>query len=147
MDELLARDFSDVMYFRVHRLLVDVYCLQHPERYCVSFKSLAAHLAGLCWSLEHGGSTAVPSEAIRRWVERHPDLNKPALPEGRGALTIAHVRSAPDPVAHARAVDEWARSTWAAYTGLQAVAREWVRLALADAGTTAASRARRRPAR
>ena len=61
MDKLLARDFSDVTYFRVHRLLVDTYCVQHPERYCVSFKSLAAHLVGLCWSLEHSGSRAVPS--------------------------------------------------------------------------------------
>ena len=28
------------------RLTVDVYCLQHPDRYCVSAKSLAAHLTG-----------------------------------------------------------------------------------------------------
>lgn len=49
MDDLLARDFSNVAYFRVHRMMVDTYCLQHPERYCVSAKSLAAHLTGLCW--------------------------------------------------------------------------------------------------
>lgn len=36
MDELLARDFSEVLYFRVHRMMVDTYCLQHPDRYCVS---------------------------------------------------------------------------------------------------------------
>ena len=44
MDEVLARDFSDVLYFRVHRMMVDTYSLQHPERYCASAKSLAAHL-------------------------------------------------------------------------------------------------------
>jgi hypothetical protein len=53
---LLARDFTDAAYFRVHRMIVDTYCLQHPDRYCVSAKSLAAHLTGLCWLIEHGGS-------------------------------------------------------------------------------------------
>jgi Family of unknown function (DUF5946) len=53
MDELLALHFSDATYFGVHRLFVDTYCLPHPGQYCVSFKSLAAHLAHLCWSLEH----------------------------------------------------------------------------------------------
>ena len=47
-EDLLARDFGNVLYFRSHRMLVDTYALQHPERYCVSAKSLAAHLTGLC---------------------------------------------------------------------------------------------------
>ncbi|HXW06930.1 MAG TPA: DUF5946 family protein [Vicinamibacterales bacterium] len=132
MDGLLARDFSDALYFRVHRLFVDVYSLQHPDRYCVSFKSLAAHLAGLCWSLEHNGSRAVPSEPIRRWLERHAHEPKPPLPVARGALTVGHARGAADPVAYGRAVDEWARSTWAAYAPLHSLAREWVRRALAE---------------
>lgn len=131
MDELLARDFTDATYFRVHRLLVDTYCLQHPEQYCVSFKSFAAHLVHACWSLESGGTRAIPSEAIRRWVERHPQLAKPELPDFRGALTIADVAKASGPAEHGRAVDEWARSTWAAYSALQPLAREWLRAALA----------------
>ena len=134
MDEQIARHFSDVTYFGVHRLFVDTYSLQHPDRYCVSFKSLAAHLAHACWSIEQGGTWAVPSEAIRRWVERHPHLEKPALPADRGALTVAHVAAAGDPAAHRRAVDEWARSTWAAYAVLHATARYWVTLALSAGG-------------
>jgi hypothetical protein len=114
MDELLALHFSDVRYFGVHRLFVDTYCLQHPDRYCVSFKSLAAHLAHLCWSIEHSGSAAVPSEAIRRWVEHHPHLDKPDLPARRGVLTIADVAAASDPAAHHRAVQDGARATGAA---------------------------------
>lgn len=131
MDEVLALHFGGgAAYFGVHRLFVDVYALQHPERYCVSFKSLAAHLAHLCWTLEQGGSKAVPSEAIRRWVERHPDLAKPGLPASRGAMTVGDVAKAADPAGHARAVEEWARSTWEAYTALHGTAREWVRAAL-----------------
>ena len=49
-----AREFSDADYFRMHRLTVDAYCLQHPEQYMVSTKSAAAHLAAMCWSMELG---------------------------------------------------------------------------------------------
>jgi Family of unknown function (DUF5946) len=51
-DELLARDFQEIVYWRYHRLAVDAYCLQHPLRYCESAKSLAAHLCGLCIRFE-----------------------------------------------------------------------------------------------
>ena len=66
MDELLALHFNDTTYFAAHRLFVDTYCLQHPDEYCRSFKSLAAHLMHLCWSLEHRGNAALPNETIRR---------------------------------------------------------------------------------
>jgi hypothetical protein len=134
MDELLALHFSNAAYFGVHRLFVDSYCLQHPDRYCASFKSLAAHLAHLCWSLEHQGSRAIPSEAIRRWVERHSDLEKPVLPAFRGVLTIGDVAKASDPGTHHRAVQEWAWATWEANADLQSLARDWVKLALEKKG-------------
>jgi hypothetical protein len=130
MDECLALHFTQPAYFGVHRLFVDVYCLQHPERYCVSFKSLSAHLAHLCWTLEFGGTRAVPSEAIRLWVERHPDLEKPSIPLFRGAVTIDAVHRAKLPSDHHAAVQEWARATWDAYAELHAKAREWVAAAL-----------------
>jgi hypothetical protein len=128
-DEILALQFTHALYFGVHRLFVDAYCLQHPDHGCVSFKSFAAHLAHLCWSLERGGSRAVPNEQIRRWVERHPHLAKPPLPREHGALTIAHVARSPSADAHHRAVEEWARAVWAAYQPLHSLARTWVDLA------------------
>jgi len=128
-EALLARDFADARYFRVHRMLVDTYSLQHPDRYCASAKSLAAHLAGLGLILERGASPAVGSAALRRWLDGSPVLEKPPLPEDRGALTIADVREAEDPLAHATAVERWARTTWEAYAPLHAVAREWMRTA------------------
>lgn len=51
-EELLARDFTNSAYFRVHRMMVDVYSLQHPER--ASAKSLAAHLTNLCRLIGNG---------------------------------------------------------------------------------------------
>ena len=45
--EVGAREFADEAFFRVHRLTVDAYCLQHPNAYMRSSKSAAAHLAAL----------------------------------------------------------------------------------------------------
>ena len=128
-DELTGLHATDVTYFAIHRLFVDAYCLQH-DPYVASFKSFAAHLAHLCWSLEHGGSRTVPSEAIRAWVERNPTRTRPPLPPRRGVVTIADVAAAANAAAHRMAVDLWAKSVWDAYTALQPLAREWVGEAL-----------------
>lgn len=125
-DEIVGRDFTDARYFLNHRLLVDVYSLQHPDRYCASAKSLAAHLCGLCEILERGASRAVGSEALRRWLDGARELDEPELPAERGALTIDDIRGAETPEEHARRVEAWARATWAAYAPLHALAREWL---------------------
>jgi hypothetical protein len=125
-DHILARDFSDVSYFRVHRLLVDTYSLQHPDEFCVSAKSMAAHLTGLAWLLNYEGGRATGSETLRRWVEAHPDVPRPKPPSFRGLQTIANVARANGPVEHEKAVEAWARSTWHAYAALHSVARQWI---------------------
>lgn len=129
-DELWAREFTESAYFGVHRMTVDIYSLQHPDRYCASAKSLAAHLTGLCWLIEHDGSRATGNEALRRWLDGDAGLEKPPLPAFRGALTIADVRAAADAVAYREVVERWGRSTWDAYAPLHALAREWIRRAL-----------------
>ena len=134
MDDLIARDFSSALCFRVHRMLVDTYSLQHPERYCASAKSLAAHLTGLAWLIEHGGNRATGSEALRRWLNGRAELEKPPLPASRGALTITDVRGHHDPRSYAEAVERWARATWEAYAPLHGTAREWIARALAAEG-------------
>jgi len=130
-DELLGRDFQNVLYFRMHRMLVDVYALQHPDRYCASAKSLAAHLTGLCWFMDHEGSRAVGSEVLRKWLDGPSPVRKPALPESRGSMTIDDVRHEEDPDSYAEAVNRWARATWEAYAPLHDLAREWIRMAQA----------------
>ncbi len=105
LDELLARDFSDAAYFRV---------------------------TGPCWLLEHGGDRAIGSEALRRWLDGAPRIERPAIPSFRGVLTVEDVHGvAADPVAYEGAVDRWARSTWEAYAPLHARAGAWIRQATA----------------
>jgi len=131
-ETFLARDFSDPLFYRVHRMVVDTYCLQHPDDYCASAKSLAAHLAGLCWILEGGASTATGPDRLHRWLSGDRRLDKPALPEQRGALTLGDLPRDGDARAWAEAVRRWADSTWAAYAELHAVARAWVAEAARD---------------
>lgn len=115
------------------RLIVDVYALQHPDPFCVSAISLAAHLTGVAWILEHRGDAAHGSEQIRRWLNSRPALVKPPLPGSYGEVTIdAIVAAMGDEVAGA--VDRWARSAWSAYAPLHGVAREWIASALAYRG-------------
>ncbi|HEX4737381.1 MAG TPA: DUF5946 family protein [Allosphingosinicella sp.] len=125
-EAFLARDFSDPLFYRVHRMFVDTYCLQHPEDYCASAKSLAAHLAGLCWILEGGAGAAAGPDRLHRWLSGDRRLDKPPLPERRGAMTIGDLPPESGPEEWGEAVRRWAESTWAAYTELHPLARRWM---------------------
>jgi hypothetical protein len=125
-DDESAREYADIRFAARRRMIVDTYCLQHPERYCASARSLAAHLTGLCIAMEHRGREEQLNAAMQRWLSRRPELEKPPLPETRGRLTIAAVRAATDVVDHRAAVDGWARGTWDAYAALHPIARAWV---------------------
>lgn len=110
------------------RLTVDVYCLQHPDRYCVSAKSLAAHLTGLCWALDHPGDETGLRD-LQRWLNGRVELTRPAIPIDRGAMTVANVAGAAGAVQYEHELGAWAQSTWAAYASLHDMARAWVRQA------------------
>lgn len=128
--EVLGRGFGGSAHPATERLAWDTYCVQHPDRYCVSAKSLAAHLAGLCWALEYGGH-ATGYRALNRFLDGPPRFPKPEPPTFRGALTIGDVGEAGDAADRARALEGWARSTWQAYSGLHPLARRWIEEALA----------------
>lgn len=130
-DEFRVREVADLATaYASTRLSIDVYCLQHPDRYCVSAKSLAAHLTGLAWAMEHG-----PDERGLRRLQRALDgpveLVKPPIPRDRGSLTIADVAPAADAESYLKALDAWARSTWNAYGALHEIARAWIARAFA----------------
>jgi hypothetical protein len=127
-EELIAHDFSDARYFSVHRLTVDTYAMQHPDRYCVSAISLAAHLTGLCAAIEHRDPAAI-NRRVQHWLSTRPVLEKPPLTAARGALTIDDVDGG-DPIRYAESVMRWARATWDAYAGLQPLARAWIQAAM-----------------
>lgn len=124
-EEAIARDFSDPAFFATHRMLVDVYSLQHPDDFCASAKSLAAHLVGLCLILERGTSAAEGAPFLRRWLDGPASLVKPALPADRGKMVLADLDGIEAPNAWRSAVQSWGEQVWEAYADLHAVARRW----------------------
>lgn len=128
-EQLIARDFSDFRYFPHHRLMVDVYAVQHPTQYCASVKSLMGHVGGLCCQFEYGGDPAIYRTFLRSLNGTLP-IEKPPVPRFRGEITIAHVKDAPDPDSYARAIEEWARPAWQAYADLHSLAGNWIRAAI-----------------
>ena len=125
-EEVIAREFSDYRYGRTHRLTVDAYSLQHPDKYMRSGKSFAAHLTGMCAALEHEDAQALNQE-IQKWLSTNPQVDKPAhLPEHRGNLNITYIHGAPDADEHVNRVREWARDVWAAWAEHHALARRLI---------------------
>jgi len=110
-------------------MMVDTYSLQHPDEFCASAKSLAAHLTGLCAVLEYPNHPTI-LKVLLEWLERHPAPEKPVLPSARGAVTIAEAYGAPDATRLLAAADRWARATYEAYAPLHPLARGWVDEAL-----------------
>lgn len=121
-----ARDFSDPLYFRSHRLFVDAYCLQHPQDYCRSAKSLWAHLAGMGAILERGASRATGLPKLHDWLSRNHDIDKPQIPAMRGTRTVGDLPLQATPEQWSDAVTIWARDVWGAYHALQPQTRAWL---------------------
>jgi hypothetical protein len=124
-DSRASLEMNDYRYARFHRLVVDCYCLQHPQQYCVSAKSLMAHLAGLCVAIEMNGEQNA-YRALQKSLNGNPPLTKPTVPERRGGYTIADVLRTSNADDYARRVDEWANEVWRAYQPIQGWGRDWL---------------------
>jgi hypothetical protein len=125
----IAKEFSDYRYGRIHRLTVDAYSLQHPEKYMRSGKSFAAHLTGMCAALGEQDVQGIQdvNRAVQKWLSTNPHLEKPArLPDQRGTLTIAHIRDATDGDDHMKRVREWAQAVWVAWSEHHDLARRLI---------------------
>ncbi|WP_169738534.1 DUF5946 family protein [Afifella pfennigii] len=126
-DGVIGKEFQSPERFAVHRLTVDSYSLQHPERFMVSTKSAATHLAAMCWSLECGLSRNLPLP-LKNMVDGQKSFERlePPVPQARGEVTIldvAHIESASD---YTAAVWIWARSAWDAWSTHHDQARLWI---------------------
>lgn len=125
-DAETARQYADWRFAGRHRMCIDTYALQHPDRYCRSAISFAAHLTGLCAAFDHPDHPTLLRD-LQRWLSGRPALDRPVEPADRGALRIDELTAVgDDSAAYAAATERWARSTWAAYAALHGLAREWV---------------------
>jgi hypothetical protein len=124
--EVLAREFGDPDYFRLHQLTVDAYAVQHSrgsDRR--SIQSLALHLITLCIVLEHGVDPRLGPRLHERLAEG-ASFQPLEPPDTTGRMTVADVRGAETAADHERRVDAWARDVWAAWEPHHATVGAWV---------------------
>ena len=124
------REYEDMRFARYHRIVVDVYAMQHPDRYGRSAKSFAAHLTGLCAWLDNEGSAQSVNASVQRWLSGPSPIEKPPLPPSYGSVTIRALVEADDPVRYGEVVRRWALVTWGAYASLHDTARVWIAASL-----------------
>jgi hypothetical protein len=126
-DEIRYQALSDFRIAKVHRLAFDTYCMQHIETYCVSAKSYAAHLTGLCCGVEYKGDQVI-YDVIHRWLNGNVPLQKPEVLPYRGKLCITDVLAAQEVEDRVRRIYEWADHVWSVYESQHEIARKWVQL-------------------
>ncbi|HJW48954.1 MAG TPA: DUF5946 family protein [Candidatus Limnocylindria bacterium] len=120
------REYEDMRFARYHRIVVDVYAMQHPDWYGRSAKSFAAHLTGLCAWIENEAAAQSVNASVQRWLSGPSPVARPPLPPSYGSLTIRELVEAKDPVRYGEVLRRWATSTWNAYGSLHVTARAWI---------------------
>src|SRR5215211_597286 len=92
--EVLAREYGDRAYFRVHQLTVDTYAVQHPGRpERRSIQSTALHLITLCLVV-HGGADPADGPKLHKRLAKRPGFDWLDPPRLIGRLTVADVHRA-----------------------------------------------------
>ena len=111
------------------RGVVDAYCLQHPA-YLASLKSFAAHLCGLCASIEYAND-ARADRAIWSDLRLPPGATRPAVPPRRATVTVVAAYAAGDLRRFRDAVDTWLEGVWGAWAEHHSLARQWLEYSMA----------------
>jgi hypothetical protein len=125
--EVLAREYSDSAYGRVHRLSVDAYAVQHPGRPSPqSIQSVAVHLIRLCLLLDKGVDLQRANDVIKAAAEREEPYVWLIPPSSLGAVTVADVYKAQAADEHEKLVRSWAASAWIAWAPHHTTVRTWL---------------------
>lgn len=124
---VLAQEYENRAYARLHRLTVDAYAVQHPGIDCPKARnSVGIHLSRLCLMFDWGWSVERANDAmlvITAKKQHYPWLSPPA---DRSAITIQHVLETGDASGHLRTVEDWAKSAWQAWADHHETVRRWV---------------------
>lgn len=125
---VLAREYEDQERWRMHRVTVDAYALQHPgvdgpqARNSVGVHlSRLALMVGRGWPLERVNDAMVEITAKKG---KYPWLEPPVKRAGMTVLDVLRAETAEE---HMKMVEEWARAVWEAWGEHHAVVGEWVR--------------------
>jgi hypothetical protein len=127
-NDVLAKEYGDREYRKVHRLTVDTYAAQHatgddPRQ----VQSVTIHLLALHLNLEKGQ----PEEKIRKTMDFVIKRNKETFcklqrPSFVGIMNIVDVAGARDAAQHQLLVSAWAHQVWMAWVPVHELIRSLV---------------------
>lgn len=124
--EVLAREYSDLAFWAVHRLTVDSYAVQHPGRPSPqTVQSVCVHLVSLHLVLERGADPAYATRAMQAMVRQKDRFAWLTPPTSLGGITIVEVAAASTAAEHGQSVRAWAESAWSAWAPHHEVVRGW----------------------
>ena len=116
--ELLAWQYSDISYGKVHRLTVDTYAIQHPgdQHDQRARQSVSVHLASLYLIFIKNYNYTAATKAISAIIQQHrskfPSL---PIPEQLGQLTVQDVLKTKNSKQYQSVVERWAKASWEAW--------------------------------
>ncbi len=119
-NEVLAREYSDLRYWRGHQFTVDAYACQHvgKKEDSRALNSVNIHLASLHGVFEKGLSQAETPKLRERFSQFYKGKNlldwlEP--PSSFGQLTVFELWNNEDADLHFEIAQNWARSVWKAW--------------------------------
>lgn len=129
--EVLAREFSDARYARLHGTTVDAYAVQHPgaaERRTI--RSVALHGIRLLLVVEQQKPQDVATQIMSRIARSDLGFEWLEPPSPNGEITVMDVLVAGDPRSHVQSVQRWAADIWSAWAGHHRPIRGWLEAGL-----------------
>ena len=112
--QLLAREYSDPEYMKVHRFTVDAYAVQHPgkmERR--SIQSVNSHLVALYLLIEKKLDVGFATASIGKIIEQEGNsFEWLEPPSNLGEITVTDVLKANNSEEHHQLVKSWATEVW-----------------------------------
>lgn len=125
---LLAREYEDPARWRMHRLSVDAYAVQHPGVDGPQARnSVGIHLSRLGLMFELGWPLEQANDAMLTITAKkfdYPWLTPPSQPAG---VTIADVLAAESAERHMAAVESWAQAVWGSWAQHHATVMDWLK--------------------
>jgi Family of unknown function (DUF5946) len=123
---ILAREYSDPVLLRTHRLSVDAYAVQHPgDGSRRAIQSVGLHLARLMLQLDRTLEPPETNDIMLGLGGHEASLPPLSAPDGY-TMTVLDIPLDGTTDDHAAAVRAWASATWCAWSAHHAVINDWV---------------------
>ncbi|NGX63494.1 MAG: hypothetical protein KR126chlam6_00906 [Candidatus Anoxychlamydiales bacterium] len=124
--EVLAWEGENFGYPKIHRLLVDSYCAQHPGvKSRKSIQSVAIHLIALYMAVEKQIDLKVITKSMDRALSKGAIFEWLEPPEDMGNITILDIKKAKSLKEYEDILYKWARSILKAYSKHHDIIKTW----------------------